>query len=308
VSVRGLTPEAAATLGAAADISTWSGDVALSLGVPAEVKTEAMGEAATTEATSASNPATASFYARQWHMRQIGANTAWAAGRLGSPTVMVGILDTGLDYRHPDLLGKVDLSLITSFVPQDNALIQQMFPGGHEIADLHYHGTHVGATISSNAVAAAGVTSRVTLVGIKTLDRSGNGNSFATLDAIVYAADIGLDVINMSLGIASWSSSTAATPARSGRRWCARALLGRPGPAGKRSDPRPGPHQRGARAGAVSSTSFRASPEGAARHPGPPLFSYMMLRMASMTSPFSWARRSACARISSRSGCANWVL
>jgi subtilisin family serine protease len=204
VSVRGLTPEAAAALGAAADISNWSPDVVLSVGEPVEgMEAEGMGDAALTEASSVSNPATATFYARQWHLRQIGANTAWAAGRLGSPTVKVGILDTGLDYRHPDLAGHVDLSLSKSFVPQENAVIQQMFPGAHEIADLHYHGTHVGATVSSNAVAAAGVTSRVTLVGIKTLDRTGKGNSFSTLDAMVYAADAGLDVINMSLGIAS---------------------------------------------------------------------------------------------------------
>jgi thermitase len=204
VSVRGLTPEAAAALGAAADISNWSPDVALSLGEPVGgMETEGMGDAALTEATSVSNPAAASFYARQWHLRQIGADKAWTAGRLGSANVKVGILDTGLDYKHPDLAGHVDLSLSKSFVPQDNALIQQMFPGAHEIADLHYHGTHVGATVSSNAVAAAGVTSKVTLVGIKVLDRNGSGNSFATLEAIEYAADIGLDVINMSLGIAS---------------------------------------------------------------------------------------------------------
>ena len=204
VSVRGLSPEAAASLGAAADISTWSADVALTLGGPVgEIEAEGMGEGALTEATSVANPAAASFFPRQWHLRQIGANTAWAAGRLGSPNVKVGILDTGLDYRHPDLAGHVDLSLSKSFVPQDNALIQQMFPGAHEIADLHYHGTHVGATVSSNGIAAAGVTSRVTLVGIKVLDRNGNGNSFSTLDAIVYAADAGIDVINMSLGVAA---------------------------------------------------------------------------------------------------------
>jgi subtilisin family serine protease len=205
VSVRGLSPEAAAALGAAADISTWSPDVALALAPPADVavEPEAMGEAATSEATSVTNPAAASFYPRQWHLRQIGADQAWAAGHRGSPTVKVGILDTGLDYRHPDLLGRVDLSLSKSFVPQDNAQIQAMFPGAHEIADLHYHGTHVGATVSSNAIAAAGVTSQVTLVGIKVLDKNGSGNSFSALDAIVYAADAGLDVINMSLGIAS---------------------------------------------------------------------------------------------------------
>jgi subtilisin family serine protease len=203
-SVRGLSPEAAASLGAAADVAHWNHDVAMTVSEPVDgMETEAMGEAALTEATSAANPTTASFYPRQWHLRQIGANTAWAAGRLGSPNVKVGILDTGLDYRHPDLIGHVDLALSKSFVPQDNALIQQMFPGSHEIADLHYHGTHVGATVSSNAVAAAGVTSRVTLVGLKVLDRNGNGNSFATLEAITYAADAGLDVINMSLAIAT---------------------------------------------------------------------------------------------------------
>jgi subtilisin family serine protease len=204
VSVRGLTEEAAASLGASADISTWSPDITLTLGEPVEgLEAEAMGDAASSEATSASNPTTASFYPRQWHLRQIGAHTAWAAGRRGSATVKVGILDTGLDYRHPDLAGRVDLALSRSFVPQDNALIQQLFPGAHPIADLHYHGTHVGATVSSNAIAAAGVTSGVTLVGLKVLDRNGNGDAFASLDAIVYAADAGIDVINMSLGIAS---------------------------------------------------------------------------------------------------------
>jgi subtilisin family serine protease len=205
VSVRGLSPEAAASLGASSDVSTWSEDVPMTLVQPSgEAEVEAVAATALAdEATSAANPATASFYPRQWHLRQIGANVAWAAGRLGSPSVKVGILDTGLDYKHPDLAGHVDLALSRSFVPQDNALIQSMFPGAHEIADLHYHGTHVGATVSSNAIAAAGVTSRVTLVGLKVLDRNGNGNSFSTLDAIMYAADAGLDVINMSLGVAS---------------------------------------------------------------------------------------------------------
>lgn len=204
VSVRGLSAEGAASLGATADVAYWNADVAMTLVEPTgELDVEAMGDAAASEASSVANPAAASFYPRQWHLRQIGADKAWAAGRLGSPAVKVGILDTGLDYTHPDLAGHVDLSLSKSFVPQDNALIQQMFPGAHEVADLHYHGTHVGATVSSNGIAAAGVTSKVTLVGIKVLDRNGNGNSFATLEAIEYAADIGLDVINMSLGIAS---------------------------------------------------------------------------------------------------------
>jgi lantibiotic leader peptide-processing serine protease len=203
-SVRGLTPEAAASLGAAGDVAHWNTDVAMTLVEPNdELMVEGTDVAASTEATSAANPTTASFYPRQWHLRQIGAHTAWAAGQLGSPSVKVGILDTGLDYRHPDLQGRVDLSLSRSFVPSDDPIVQANFPGAHPVADLHYHGTHVGATVASNAILAAGVTSKVTLVGIKVLDRNGNGNSFSTLDAIVYAADAGIDVINMSLGIQS---------------------------------------------------------------------------------------------------------
>jgi subtilisin family serine protease len=112
----------------------------------------------------------------------------------------VFILDTGLGYLHPDLAGRVDLTLSRSFVPSDDALVAAAFPGLHPVSDLHYHGTHVGATVSSNAIAAAGVTSGVTLVGVKVLGVDGSGDSFGVLDGILYAADADADVINMSLG------------------------------------------------------------------------------------------------------------
>ncbi len=203
-SVSGLTNEAAAALGASTDISHWSTDVPLMLDAPVGFpEVEAMDAMDAESPASPTNPAAASFYPRQWHLRQIGADAAWAAGRFGSRAVKVGILDTGIDYTHPDLAGLVDLSLSRSFVPSDDAVVQSMFPGAHPVADLHYHGTHVAATVASNGLAAAGVTSNVTLVGIKVLSRTGSGNSLATMDAIVYAADAGLDVINMSLGIAA---------------------------------------------------------------------------------------------------------
>jgi lantibiotic leader peptide-processing serine protease len=199
-AVGGLSPDAAAQLGASADVAHWNHDVVLTLDPPVGLpQVEALGEVGI---LSPSDPTTASFYPRQWHLRQIGAHEAWAAGRLGSRDVKVGILDTGIDYLHPDLIGLVDLSLSRSFVPSDDALVAANFPGAHPIADLRYHGTHVAATVASNAIAAAGVLSNVTLVGIKVLNVNGSGNSLNILSAIEYAADIGLDVINMSLGIA----------------------------------------------------------------------------------------------------------
>jgi subtilisin family serine protease len=150
---------------------------------------------------SAAQPQTAFFYPRQWHLRAIGADQAWAAGRLGSPNVRVAILDTGIDYTHPDLVGKVDFAASKSFVKAtDDPYIAAFWPGEPEWIDLHYHGTHVAATVSSNASAAAGVTSGVSLIAVKVLSVFGNGSTSGVLAGIVHAADVGADVINMSLG------------------------------------------------------------------------------------------------------------
>jgi subtilisin family serine protease len=156
---------------------------------------------------SQSNPAGAVVFGRQWNMRAIGAPAAWTAGNLGVPTVRVGILDTGIDYLSADLYGKVDFSLSRSFLSAaENARVGANFPGANVIADLNGHGTHVSATVASNAVFFAGVTSRTTLVALKVCTPGvapryqGSCPTSAVLGAILYAADNGLDVINMSLG------------------------------------------------------------------------------------------------------------
>jgi subtilisin family serine protease len=133
-------------------------------------------------------------------MRAIKADQAWNKGRLGSPNVTVAILDSGIDPTHPDLQGRVDASRSTSFVPSDNALVATHFPGAQPWTDLRYHGTHVAATVSSNAFAAAGVTSKVPLMAVKVLDVNGKGTDGAVLGGIIHAAGKGADVINMSLG------------------------------------------------------------------------------------------------------------
>src|SRR5205807_9451978 len=62
----------------------------------------------------------ATGFARQWNLRAIRAPAAWAAQFLGSSTVKVGIIDTGIDYLAPDLFNKVDLGLSRSFVPSED--------------------------------------------------------------------------------------------------------------------------------------------------------------------------------------------
>jgi subtilisin family serine protease len=195
--VAGLSADAAATLGAGAGIAAVIADHWMTLDQPEVVLDDA---AVADAAASPSDPAAATRFPRQWHLRAIGAEKAWAAKRLGSPAVTVAILDTGIDYSHPDLVGRVDLSRSRSFLPSEDALVVANFPTKHLITDLHYHGTHVAATVSSNASLAAGVTSGVTLVGVKTLGLTG-GPVTATIAGILYATDDArADVINMSLG------------------------------------------------------------------------------------------------------------
>lgn len=195
--VSDLTDEKAATLAkdtGAADVIA-DVDVRLRLG--------GLGEANDPNiafAMAGPSPENAAIYSWQWHLRAIGADKAWAAGRLGSPDVTVAVIDTGVSYEHPDLVGRVDLSRSVSFVPSDDADVEAIFPGRHPVTDLFFHGTHVAATIASNAQIAAGVTSNVTIMGVKVLSRWGEGTFSGVLDGLLWAADHGADVANLSIG------------------------------------------------------------------------------------------------------------
>ncbi|MGQ0714803.1 MAG: S8 family serine peptidase [Gemmatimonadaceae bacterium] len=201
--VSGLSPTAAASLATSTGIELVQQDFTYQ-GVIHAVEPVVEAAAAMDEATAASqvNPATAFFFPRQWHHRAIGANVAWANGVLGSPNVSVAILDTGIDHLYPDLVGLVDVARSISFVPSDDALLAQFFPGAGRPAfsDLNGHGTHVGSTVSSLAIVNAAVTSRTKLIAVKVLGASGSGTFTGILNGILYATDQGADVINMSLG------------------------------------------------------------------------------------------------------------
>jgi hypothetical protein len=193
-AVAGLTEEAAVRLG-----TSTGADVAPDAEFQADIGASVEADASDVIASQL-NPTTAARYAFQWNMRFIHANTAWAAGKLGSPGVTVAILDTGLDYDINDLNGLVDLSRSTSFVASDNALTSTYFPSRHPVNDYNGHGTNVASQVSSKAFALAGVTSRTTLMGVKVLSRTGSGSTSGVLAGIAWAADHGANVANMSLG------------------------------------------------------------------------------------------------------------
>jgi subtilisin family serine protease len=146
-------------------------------------------------------------YGRQWNMKAIRADSAWAHGKLGSDAVTIAILDTGIDYDNPDLNGLVDLSRSTSFVPTDDAIRDSFFAARDSVSDFNGHGTNVAAQASSKATYFAGVTSKTKLMGVKVLGWNGVGASSGVVAGIIWAADHGANIANMSLGIEPFSKS-----------------------------------------------------------------------------------------------------
>jgi subtilisin family serine protease len=218
--VSGLDAAAAAQLGASG-IGTVQPDVTISLDKTVAGAGADASSVANEVIESQSNPTLASRYNFQWNMRLINAQVAWAAGKLGSPTVRVAIIDTGLDYDAPDLNGLVDLASSKSFMnhfvgrdddpttpdvnesdpivaPDDQ--IVGLFAGRNLVTDLNGHGTNVATQVSSKAAALAGVTSKTTLFGVKVLGANGSGSGSDILNGVLWAADHGANVANMSLG------------------------------------------------------------------------------------------------------------
>lgn len=198
--VTGISDAAASQLASIAGVSDVQADALVTLDTPAGVADADVSDVVSDAASSQAKPTAASRYAFQWNMRAIGADKAWAAGKLGSSSVKVAILDTGIDYDVADLNGLVDLANSASFIPSDDKVTATYFPSRNVITDYHGHGTNVATQVSSKAAALAGVTSKTTLLGVKVLAANGSGPFSSILNGVLWAADHGADVANMSLG------------------------------------------------------------------------------------------------------------
>lgn len=206
-TVTGLSAEAAATLAASSDVADVQQDQAIELdarSIDADLATllDQASVEVNADATAAAMVTPAFYGKRQWNYAAIGADKAWAAGKLGSSAVKVAILDSGIDYTYPDLAPLVDMAHSKSFVPSDAAVAAALFPGQtlQPFMDLNGHGTHVASTVASKGKWVKGVTQNVTLMAIKVLGATGGSEGNSVFQGILYAVDNGADVINMSLG------------------------------------------------------------------------------------------------------------
>jgi subtilisin family serine protease len=130
------------------------------------------------------------LYANQEDLEQVRVPEVWPT-TTGDPSVVVAVIDSGVDLTHPDLVG------VNVVAPRN-----EMW-NNSDVTDDNGHGTHVAGTIvarTDNAKGIAGIAPGASLMPIKVLDESGTGFFSDILDGVDWARTHGADIINLSLG------------------------------------------------------------------------------------------------------------
>ncbi len=150
-------------------------------------------------------------YADLWWLKAVKAPEAWSFSK--GAGVTVAVIDTGLDFNHLDIAqnawyNQAELNGLAGFDDDGNGFIDDIkgwdfHNGDNDPQDDHGHGTHVAGIIgavSDNLEGIAGVAPLAKILSVKVLSASGSGFVENVINGIYYAANLGAQVINMSLG------------------------------------------------------------------------------------------------------------
>lgn len=168
-------------------------------------------------------------YSRLWGLNNTGqtggtndadidAEEAWNVEK-GSKQVIVGVIDTGIDYNHEDI--KANMWKNPGEIPNNNIDDDNngyvddyygwdFFFNDKDPYDDNEHGTHVAGTIGAignNGKGVVGVNWSVSLMALKFLDNTGSGSTSDAIEAIIYAANMGANILNNSWGGGGFSQS-----------------------------------------------------------------------------------------------------
>lgn len=148
----------------------------------------------------------------------VNAEKAWQITK-GSKKVVIAVIDTGIDYNHPDLSDNIWSN------PNEIAGNQVDDDGNGYVDDVHgwnafakngnpmdgnAHGTHCAGTIGAshdNNVGVAGVMSEVQMMAVKFLSDQGSGSLADAIDAINYATKMNVDLMSNSWGGGGFSQA-----------------------------------------------------------------------------------------------------
>ena len=149
----------------------------------------------------------------QWDMRAIGATSSGSYAVNRGRGARVGVIDTGIDLTNGDIMPNVDVAASCVFLyattPTANPA-EQVTRGDCSnkaaLQDLAGHGTHTAGTIAApiNGIGIAGVAPEATIVVLKAGTEQGYFFTQSVVDALMYAGDQHLDVVNMSFFADPW--------------------------------------------------------------------------------------------------------
>jgi lantibiotic leader peptide-processing serine protease len=160
----------------------------------------------------------------QWGNEILGATADGSyAVQTGKRKVLVGIIDTGIDARHPDLRRNFHKELSRNFtrdIPRVDGPCRKERDTSCDDppnVDEHGHGSHVAGIVAAqlNDLGIGGIAPNVKLVNLRAGQDSGYFFLQETVDALTYAADNGVDVVNMSFYIDPWLYNCPNNPADS---------------------------------------------------------------------------------------------
>jgi len=158
------------------------------------------------------------LYPTLWDMHIIQAYEGWqiypnryyTAANKPRNAIRIAVIDSGIDPWHPDFINAGGTSTDSAYGGQiDWSLGCSIFGGVYDpdFTDDHGHGTHVAgiaAAAVNNMQGVVGVAYNAQIVPIKIIDSTGTGEDADLVEAIIYCADNGIPVINMSLGTTSY--------------------------------------------------------------------------------------------------------
>lgn len=158
----------------------------------------------------------------------ISAEAAWEVTR-GSSDVVVGVIDTGIDYRHPDLIDNIWTNpgetgtdaeghdKATNGIDDDeNGYVDDLHGydfvnNDNDPMDDHGHGTHVAGTIGArgnNGIGMTGINWHVKLAALKFISADGSGSDADAIRAIEYATQMNIPITNNSWGGLGYNQAT----------------------------------------------------------------------------------------------------
>ena len=145
----------------------------------------------------------------QWDMKMIGATPDGAWEETTGKGVDVGIMDTGIDAKHPDIAPNFDAKRSRNFttdIPDLDGPCEYTDCKDPANVDNDGHGTHVAGIVAAarNDFGIGGVAPDATLVNVRAGQDSGYFFLYETVKALVYSGDTHLDVVNMSFYTDPW--------------------------------------------------------------------------------------------------------